>query len=313
MKKYIFLGAFVGGLLSALILILLYASFKLGVGWYFLSADEKSVGLLADVILPLASTFFGAAAGSYFSYKLQLVTKKEDEVEKEVYMIRKAFLAIEAQLNDLATIKKSVIYPYRNRPLRFIEMPVTVGYSGIIASLDQDIAVPLARLKEAEALNRARFAERYYLNCVAIQNAYEEEIIRYTDKLLAGGVNHLDISSLTKKTRIAGGGTIAQLYSIGEEFIRAVDDAVVDLREVLEIFSSLYNRHYSALKGPGLKIDVAEDSDFIFEKSPPPKISSLAELLELAKYTPKYHDPKSDDSYPVVKLGTRTWKPASYF
>ncbi|OHW40834.1 hypothetical protein [Pseudomonas sp. 06C 126] len=312
MKVSIFLGSAVGGLLSVLILVLVFRAFDHDIDLVLGGSGGQELDLLTTVVLPLLSTFFGAMAGSYYTYRLQVRTKAQEEIQREVYLLRHASLALQSQLNDLAGIKRAMVLPYQDDALRSLSMPVTIGSLGVLERIDQDVAIPLIRLNEADLLLRVQFAEKTYLNTLELQQSHHRLSKEYSQRLSDGGVDQFDISSLSFKTKIVGGAMIAQLYTTGEGLIGALDDGLEDLLAALDGLARVYKEKYSSGKYGFLSVVPFASSVDIFAKVPPPKIKDVKSLMELAGYYSKYYDPASDEVVPIARLAKTDWRSPFY-
>lgn len=312
LKIGIFFGSAIGGVLSVLILVLVFRAFDHDIDLVLGDSDGKKLDVLAAVILPLLSTFFGAWAGSYYTYRLQIRTKANEAIQREVYLLRHASLALQSQLNDLAGIKKCMVLPYKNEMLRALSMPITIGFVGVAERVDQDVAIPLIKLNELDLLTRVQFSEKTYLNILELQQVYHRLSKDYTEKLKAGGVDQFDVSSLAFKTKIVGGAMIAQLYVIGEELIGALDGGLEDVMVALNGLSRVYKEKYSEGQHGFLTVLPFESSAEIFAKVPAPIIKDVNSLMEIAGYYAKYYDPKSDEIVPIARLAKINWRSPFY-
>lgn len=312
MKVSIFLGSAIGGLLSVLVLVLAFRAFDHDIDLVFGGSGGKDLDVLTAVVLPLLSTFSGALAGSYYTYRLQVRTKGQEAIQREVYLLRHASLALQSQLNDLAGIKKVMVLPYRNDPLRALSLPITIGSVGVTERVDQDVAIPLIKLNEADLLLRVQFAEKTYLNTLELQQSYHQLSKEYSEKLKSNGVDQFDVSSLIFKTKIVGGAMIAQLYVTGEGLIDAVDGGIEDIMAALDGLSRVYKENYSSEQFQFLTVVPFESSAKIFAKVPPPEIKDVKSLMELAGYYPKYYEPGSDEVIPIARLAKINWRSPFY-
>ncbi|NWC97361.1 hypothetical protein HX869_01355 [Pseudomonas sp. P7779] len=312
MKVSIFLGSAIGGLLSVLILVLAFRAFDHDIDVVFGGGGAQDVDLLTAVVLPLLSTFFGAMAGSYYTYRLQVRTKGHEAVQREIYLLRQASLALQSQLNDLAGIKKVMVLPYRNDSLRALSLPITIGSVGVTERVDQDVAIPLIKLNEADLLLRVQFSEKTYLNTLELQQSYHRLSKEYSEKLKSEGIDQFDVSSLTFKTKIVGGAMIAQLYVTGEALIDALDGGIEDIMTALNGLSRVYKENYSSGQFQFISVVPFESSAEVFAKVPQPIIKDVKSLMELARYYPKYYDPGSDEVIPIARLAKPNWRSPFY-
>lgn len=303
----VFLATATGGLLSVFLILFLYLSFKVDIDLLLGAKDGKTISFLSDIFLPLFSTFVGAALGSFFTYKLQAREKSSDFTAKEVYLLQQTFLALEAQLNDLCSIKKAMIYPYRKNKLRFLSLPITLGLSGVSERIDAEVSKPLIRLRESELLTRVRLAEKSYLNAIVMKSEYEALAREYVTALKANGVDQLDVTSLQRKTKAVGGALIAQLYEIGEGFISIVDDTIIEMLQAMAKLSEAYAKAFDPRVHRNLKLEVSAEDRGLFELVPTPYFKSLSQLMENSGYMPNFHDPRDDETYSITRLARPNW------
>lgn len=306
MKVGVLLGAFFGGLFSVLILVLLIRAFDQDAALIWGTIFEKKIDVWTVVILPLISTFAGAAAGSYFTYRLQAKIKNSEEEYREVYLMRQTCLALEAQLQDLGGLKKSLISPVAEDVLRFLNMPAVVGHTGVSERINNDVSIPLIRLNRPDILQKARMAEKTYLNAVSVHDSYQELSREYKKRLRDGGININDISSFRYKTALAGAEIIAQLYTIGEALILAVDDGLRDIVEVMDDLADCYEKNFK--KSVNRMIRTVPIEADVFTPTPGPRFKSLEEVMEASGHQPKYHDPFSGEPRPIRKLALPNWR-----
>lgn len=306
-----FIFSILGGALVTLILYLVFLSFQVDVAFLFGFDNSSEVSFLSDLVMPLVSTFVGAAVGALLVYFFQLAVQRKIQISNEVEIFNKGILALESQLSDLASLKRMMILPVEDKLLRFMEMPGTAGGS-VEERLPADISLPLIRLKATDLVMRCRMAERQYFNVIALRKDFEAARVVYLDRLSSGGVAHLDVSSLNKKFSLAGAEVIAQLYVFAEGFITQLDGALEDLRVAIDKLSDLFSDAYPKGEYIGVKLEIISQSEYIFSKTAPPKIGGVGELFELAGYFRKIHDPVDDEVYSITRLARRNWSVAAY-
>jgi hypothetical protein len=312
MRIAIGIGAFIGGLLAVLILLLMFRAFDQDVALVLGAADGKNIDVLSAVILPLVSTFFGAAAGSYYTYKLQVVTKRAEQESNEVTLVRQVYLALESQLIDLGGLKRAIVIPFASETLRFLDMPVAIGHTGVSERINHDVSLPLIRYHSVDTLQKVRLAEKSYLNVVEIYKSYHELSASYKKALRDGGIHMNDICSLRFKASVAGGEAIAQMYVVGEALIEMLDSAIFDIDEVLDGLTEFYKNNYKSTENRMLRSQRIDSEDKVFIKSAPPYFADLNELMDACGYEPKYFDPLTNDPKPLRKLAQTNWERSEY-
>lgn len=312
MKFAVGIGAFIGGLLSVLVLVLVMRAFDHDAVLVFGTADGKSIDVLAGVILPLVSTFAGAAAGSFCTYLFQVKNQRVEQESQEVTLVRQVFLALESQLSDLGGLKKVMVLPHSKDKLRFLNMPSAIGYTGVSERVNHDISLPLIRYRRVETLQRVRLAEKGYLNVIAVHQSYNELSAAYKKALREGGVNLNDICTFRFKTALVGGEAIAQMYVVGESLVELMDSAISDISQVLAELSSFYTENYKNAEHRMIVSVPLDSADEIFAKSEPPYFSDLDEVMEASGYEPKYFDPATNDPRPSRRLAKLSWLSSDY-
>lgn len=305
MKLAVLVGAFLGGLFSVLILILLIRAYDQDAVLVWGAIFEKKIDVWTAIILPLVSTFAGAAAGSYFTYRLQTKIKKAEEEYREVYLMRQTCLALEAQLEDLGGLKRSLISPFDKDLLRFLNMPAVVGHTGVSERINNDVSIPLIRLNRPDILQKARMAEKTYLNAISVHGSYQELSREYKRRLREGGINLNDISSFRYKTALVGAEIIAQMYTVGEALILAVDDGIKDILQVMDDLAECYGQNYKKSENKMIRTIPIESDVFI--RASAPWFKDLNEVMDASGHQPRFHDPFSGESRPIRQLARRNW------
>jgi len=312
MKFAVGVGAFIGGLLSVLVLVLVMRAFDQNAVLMFGNADGGSIDLLAGVILPLVSTFAGAAAGSFCTYLFQIRSQRVEQENLEVTLIRQVFLALQSQLFDLGGLKKAIVIPFSSDKLRFLNMPAVLGHTGVSDRINHDVSLPLIRRNNVETLQKVRMAEMCYLNVIAVHRSYNELSLSYKKILREGGINLNDVCSFRLKTAVAGGEAIAQMYVVGESLIDLMDSTISDISGVLDELSAFYTKNYKSAENRMLLSQPIASAEDIFQKTIPPFFRDLDEMMEASGYEPKYFDPAKNDPKPLRRLARSTWDAFDY-
>ncbi|MNV24083.1 hypothetical protein D3C71_1151300 [compost metagenome] len=308
-RSLIFLGAFTGSVCAVLWLMLVVNAFGKDSGLAF-GMVGKELDFTKDILLPLISTFFGAAAGSWYSYRFQLKTKEDESLDKEIALIRQVFLTLQSQFEELSLLKKMVVLVCEDNPIRFLTMPRIIGNFEVTERIDHSVSGPLIRLDKTEALMRVRSAEKSYLNIISIYSVYRGLKERYFDKLKEAGVGEMDMCSLKFKTKIVGTSTMVELYGVGESFVLGLDHALEDFVVALNMLTEILAENYSSKKYRPLILEVTNLD--ILKKVCPPKILSIDQLMENVGHLPKYVDESSGDIFPIITIAKHDWQPCNY-
>lgn len=299
------------GTLIGLTIPLLFFTFQSEVNYFLGFEPDTKISFASDVLLPLVSTLVGAAAGSLVAYKLQMVTADRSREAADVENINAALLALEAQLSDLASLKKVMVKPYENDPFRFLNIPIAMGARAKVTYPD-GLAETLMRYKQGELIMRMRMAERLYENVSVLSGNYEKYREIYLSKLRAAGVGQLDISTFKKKLNAAGAETIGQLYIVAEGFIEQLDDCLIDTKICLDELLSVFVDNFPVGKHRSIRIELIKEADDVLKKCPPPIFSEPKDIFERAGYQRVWHDPVDDEKYSIVRLAKKNWWPTAY-
>lgn len=307
MKLQTWISAVIGGAFAALILHLLFLSFQADILLLFGIDKTSGVSVLSDIVMPLVSTFIGAAAGAVLVYIFQMTIQRNTQEAHDLETLHQGMLALEAQLSDLSTLKRAVVLPVKDRKLRFLEMPGLIG-GGIEARLPADFALPLIRLKADELIMRCRLAERQYSNAIAVRNSFDGLREEYLTRLRSAGIGQMDVTSLRKKFKVAGAEILSQLYTTAEASIELIDSAIEEVSVAVDQLGELIVDNYPKKKYTRLKLTTLAGAAEVLQATPPPSIGNLKELYELAGYYPQVHDPETDDVYSLFPLARSDWQ-----
>jgi hypothetical protein len=278
-----FIAAIVSSIFLTTIFLLLLIVFQVDIASLFgMSQNPPSaISILKDIAVPLAASFGGAVAGALVAFKLQSNKEERKEKEEELASLNKTMLALEAQLNDLYTIKKSSILPVCKEPLRFVAIQPLAAVEHVSERVDVTFATALIRLKKGTLIQQIRIAEKRYLNVINTLKRRDSAKEHFDSKTLAEGINTFDVYSLQDLYKVVGPNYLAMLYRITEDYISLLDDAITSLWDAMQALELVSTEFYKD-KGLGkLAYEIDEEKKAILTATPKPLIESEVALLKL--------------------------------
>ncbi|WP_429225565.1 hypothetical protein [Aeromonas veronii] len=246
-------------------------------------SSATSLSLIKDFLSPITSSFGGALLGAIGAYKLALKKDSKDEKEYELALLTSAFFVLKSQLNDLVSIKKTVILPYQHKPVRMIEIPISVSVVSVEQRVPEKAFAVLTKYKKPNVAEIIHIAERRYLNQKVIHSKRNEIITSYYDHIEREGVYIFEKLTLKKSCDIFGVYNIFQLYSMTENFISFTDDAIYSLLASMRDLQDVIDAEFSSKRYVKVKFDIATENQPYLDAVVPPRISSIKELLALLK------------------------------
>ncbi len=287
MKQYI--AAIVSSIFLTTIFLLLLIAFQVDIASLFgLSQNPLSaISILKDIAVPLAASFGGAVAGALVAFKLQNNKEERKEKEAELTSLNKTMLALEAQLNDLYTIKKSSILPVCKEPLRFVAIQPLAAVEHVSERVDVTFSTALIRLKKGTLIQQIRIAEKRYLNVINTLRRRDSAKEHFDGMTLAAGINTFDVYSLQDLYNVVGPNYLAMLYRITEDYISLLDDAITSLWEAMKALESVLNEFYKDKDLGRLAYEIDEEKKAILAATPKPLIESELALLKLVGHKSK--------------------------
>jgi hypothetical protein len=282
-----FITAIISSILLTIIFLLLLINFQVDIASLFgLSQNAPSaISLLKDFASPLAASFGGAVAGAFVAFRLQNKKEERKERETELSSLNLTILALESQLNDLFSIKKTSILPACAEPLRFNGIQPLAVVEHVSERVDMRFASALIKLKKGSLIQEIRIAERRYLNVINTLRRRDSVKERIDNMTLAAGIDTFDEYSLADLYKIIGPNNLALLYKMTEDYIYLLDDAISSLWKAIKEIEAVSKENY---KGLGkLSFDIPDDNKAIISPTPKPIIKNEKELLFLAGHKTK--------------------------
>jgi len=280
------IGSIVGATITIIILIVLQKDVAnlFGVS----STSPSNLSILKDVITPLAASFGGAIAGALAAFKLQNDREESKREEDEINALNNSLLALEAQLDDLSSIKQTIL-DVAEEPLRFLEIRPIASVEHVAERIDLRMVSGLARLKEVELIQESRLAERRYINVINTLKLRDSIIVQQHNLLAKAGINTFDSYSLKNIYKILGPNNLAIAYETTEEYINLLDDALLSIKNAITKINSVFDIHYKDKNYGKLAIKFPKEAEKVLSKTPSPIIKSARELLEKAGHIVQDH------------------------
>lgn len=270
-------------LVTSLFIVLLIA-FQVNVGSLFGFGGIKpaTISLLKDLITPISASFVGAGGGALLAFYFQNKKEERKLKEDEITAINITLLALQAQLNDVAMIKKLTILPVNKSPMRFLEIQQMVGVYHVSDRINMSFSSPLINLKKASLVQKTMVAEKRYLNVINLQKQRDAIKAQITAATQAAGINIFDKFNLNDLYSIIGPNGLAMIYNITENYISMLDDSIISLYEVLQELSEVMSVHYCDVEAGKLKLTLLDEEVELIEKTPQPIIVDEKDLLTQA-------------------------------
>ncbi|WAF95939.1 hypothetical protein NUT31_05650 [Aeromonas sp. BC14] len=251
--------------------------------------DSPSVALslIKDFLVPISSSFGGALLGAIGAYRLALRKDKKDEKEEELTLLTSAFFVLKAQLNDLIAIKKSIILPYQDKPVRMISIPTATYVNSVEQRVPEKVFSVLIKYKLPVVAESIHIAERRYLNQKEIHGVRNELIRSYYEHLERGGVCTFDFLSLDESCKLFGINNMCQLYSMTEHFISFTDDSIYSLLAAMKDLQDAIDTEFSDDIYVKIRFEIPSKNQEYLEPAVPPYFQSINHLLGFLK-KPKF-------------------------
>lgn len=264
---------------SLYILVLISVQVDIGTLFGTSISTPTKITLLKDLISPIASALAGAGMGTYFAFQIQNRREEAKLRESEVVSLNMATLALESQMNDLATIKSDALILYQENAMRFIEIPPLIEVERVDERVDMSSVSVLIKLKKTEISQNIRLAQKHYINTINIlkrRNSVKTEI---DHEIHAAGINIYDNYSINDLYNVIGPNKLALIYKLTEDFIKSLDEALECLIESSEEISGVLTDYYGDVRTGKAILKIPGESAFVFEKMRPPVFKDAKELL----------------------------------
>jgi hypothetical protein len=141
------------------------------------------VALLKDVMGPVAAGFGGALAGAYGAYFLQKNSETDKQLREDASAVYKAQMQFMQKINDLISIKKNNIFPYKDSKLRFLEIPALPEIAGVPDRVSDRLIDVLIAKKNSDIVNDIFLADARYYACFANFSNRSQMLFRYRELL----------------------------------------------------------------------------------------------------------------------------------
>jgi hypothetical protein len=289
-------GAVIGAVLTILLLM----------GALSFFSDAKEVvspdlySFLKDIVGPIAAGFGGAIAGALTTYKVSTDAQAKTEGLIEARNYNRGVLILVSKLNELASIKKSMIIPCESDLLRFATIPALPTQDKDRGRAEAYLTETLIALESYDVIKHVVLAEEYFDSVRSSLNERNRMVDRHRAQIEQGDSRFEGRVSLNNLVQVHGVGATIKLYVFTEQFIEMVDDSIVILRRAID---SVSDTCAEKLKGRGIKIlkyDFKKDNA-AYNKTKSPHFKSPQHLR--AVISASMHN---------NSLAQNNWKPSSY-
>lgn len=242
------------------------------------------VTLLKDVGGPVAAGFGGAMAGAGCSYFFQKKTEKANEVKADFSVVHRTVIHLTSQLNDLFSIKKYNIYPVRDSKIRFLEITKIPSSPGVTDRIDPRIIDIALSMNDTVTIDTIYLAQARYRACFENFSNRNGSLDEYRATLKASNLGKAGAHTLCQLGEIVGEGQLIALYTMTEQMIEVVDEALQSLTESLELVSGILEKKHKGTGALTLKMNTSQGAEYL-AKMPSPYFDaeSLRAYLKACK------------------------------
>lgn len=291
---------FGGAAIGSVITILLF----MGVLSFFSEAEDlvnpNIYSFFKDIVGPIAAGFGGAIAGALTTYKVTSESQVKSDGLMEARNYNRGINILVSKLNELASIKRSIIIPHEDDVLRFTTIPA-------LAIMDKDrgraetwLTEILITLESYEVIQKMVLAEEFYDSLRSALGERNRMVERYGDQFDRSAAHLESRLSLNDLVLIHGIGSTIKLYSYTEQLISMLDDSITHIAAAIDLVGDTC---VEKIKGRGVKIlkYKLDENDLVYAKTKPPYFKSPQHLRDVIT------SPGSDES-----LATSSWQPINY-
>lgn len=200
------------------------------------------VSMLKDVGGPVAAGFGGAIAGAACTYIFQKRNDQEKEAKIDVSTTHKTMVNLSAQLNNLLSIKKYNIYPYRSDRVRFLHIPKIPSSPGVLERLDPRMIDVALSIGNVSIIDNLYLAQARYNSCFENFTNRNLSLDEYRADLKKAGLGRSEGQTFKELYKAVGEGQLVALFNMAEEMIEVLDEAIITLKETLDQVNVLISR-----------------------------------------------------------------------
>jgi len=204
-------------MLTVLVLILIVGA--------FVETGSNFSGLYS-----IAATLFSTFIGAKLAFSYQIHKEAEEERRKQITAGNLAIFKVSTMISQLFSYKIQVIDPYKDRTMRFIEMPPTVNKFDSITPVELDTLSFLFQSEERNLLGEISAIQSHYFSIgETIKDRSEHHRFEVQPMLDEAGVVEGHEYLLDDIQKILGERVFAIIVKSTDETIEHVEGCIVDL------------------------------------------------------------------------------------
>lgn len=252
---------------------------------FYPSAEQilpsKTYEFLKDILGPVAAGFGGAIAGAVMGAFANARVQEKFEHNKsaiaQITSYNMGLIILTSMYRELATLKKDLVIPIKDEPLRFILMPITHELKISSDRATDALSILLSTLGLAEPLSDLMLAEQSYaaaMGSLIERNRIVPEYREKFDNAMSKKAGR-QRTGLKELVEIHGHTSILRLYNFSEATISGLDNSLVKLHGVM---ARLDAELAPLIKYKNHKLLKLANSGLYLNPTPPPKYANADEL-----------------------------------
>jgi hypothetical protein len=210
---------------------------------FYPSAEQmlpsKTYEFFKDILGPVAAGFGGAIAGAIMGAIANARMQEKFEHDKaaiaQITSYNRGLIILISMYRELATLKKDLVVPIMDEPLRFIRMPITHELTVSSDRATDVLSILLSTLGLAELLSDLMLAEQSY--AAAMRSLIERNriVLEYREKFdnAISKKQGRQTAGLKELVEIHGHTSMLRLYNYSEATISGLDRSLIRLHGVM--------------------------------------------------------------------------------
>lgn len=162
------------------------------------------------------SALAGAWGGAYIAFNLERKAKKQDKATTDVDAVQDATLKLGMMWNEVYQYRKQIVEPYRDRPLRHIEIAAAMSMNEINVQWERLVFL---MPKNSDLLLQAHNLQLTYSRLVQAKQERDDEHLRDVQPKLEGAT----IQSIEEVMEILGQRLFKSMKNRTDGIIELVD------------------------------------------------------------------------------------------
>ncbi|WP_338487578.1 hypothetical protein VRB78_16350 [Pseudomonas trivialis] len=210
---------------------------------FYPSAEQilpsKTYEFFKDILGPVAAGFGGAIAGAVMGAIANARMQEKFEHNKaaiaQITSYNMGLIILTSMYRELATLKKDLVIPVKDEPLRFILMPITHEINISSDRATDAMRILISTLGLAELLSDLMLAEQSYVAAMGSLIERNRMVLEYREKFdnAMSKKPGRQKAGLKELVEIHGHTSILRLYNYSEATISGLDRSLVRLHDVM--------------------------------------------------------------------------------